>query len=233
MIIAPIDMSNDTQPDVRATPEARTHYWDEYYAARSTMVRRLPSQFAVFVAGELEGRHRIIELGCGNGRDSMFFASYGHEVVAVDASQAAIDGCRALADTLGERASFISSRIEDPALPSIVRGEAGPRLVYARFFLHAITEDEERDLVTLAAAVTDPGDMLAVEYRTVRDSSGVKVTDDHYRRFVLPAAFEARALGNGFDVIYSVEGFGFAKHGQDDAYVARTLLRRRGPDMTA
>src|SRR5215213_6367505 len=117
-------MSNDTQPDVRATPEGRTDYWDEYYAARSTMVRRLPSQFAVFVAGELEGRHRIIELGCGNGRDSMFFASHGHEVVAVDASQAAIDGCRALADTLGERAAFISSRIEDPALPSIVRGEA-------------------------------------------------------------------------------------------------------------
>lgn len=222
-------MHDDEPVQADATPEARTHYWDEYYAARSTTVRRLPSQFAVFVAGELEGRHRIIELGCGNGRDSMFFASYGHEVVGVDASHAAIDGCRRLAEALGERATFIASRIEDPALPALVRGASGPRLVYARFFLHAITEEEERDLIALASSITDPGDLLAVEYRTVRDSSGVKVTDQHYRRFVLPAAFEARALGHGFEVIYSVEGFGFAKHGQDDAYVARTVLRRRGP----
>jgi len=220
-------MHDDTPPMGEETPEAREHYWDEYYAARTTTIRRLPSQFAVFVAGELEQRHRIIELGCGNGRDSMFFASYGHDVVGVDASHAAIDGCRTMAQALGERATFIVSRIEDPELAGLVRGETGPRLVYARFFLHAITEPEEDALLGLASAITEAGDLLAVEYRTVRDSSGAKVTEQHYRRFVLPAAFEARALGRGFDVIYSVEGFGFAKFRQDDAYVARTLLRRR------
>jgi SAM-dependent methyltransferase len=220
-------MHDETPVSGSETPEARTNYWDEYYAARTTTVRRLPSQFAAFVAGELEQRHRVIELGCGNGRDSMFFASYGHDVVGVDASHSAIDGCRALAAALGESATFITARIEDPELADHVRGDSGPRLVYARFFLHAITESEEDALLSLAAAVADPGDLLAVEYRTVRDSSGAKVTEQHYRRFVLPAAFEARALGRGFDVIYSVEGFGFAKFRQDDAYVARTILRRR------
>jgi SAM-dependent methyltransferase len=219
-------MDEDEQTLARAMRDARTDYWEHYYAARATPVRKLPSQFATFVAGELDRRHRVIELGCGDGRDAMFFASYGHEVVGVDASHTAVEACRQLARTLGEPASFLVSRIDEPDLAARIKGDGGPRVVYARFFLHAITEAEEESLLDLAAAVTDPGDLLAVEYRTVRDSSGVKVTETHYRRFVLPASFEARALGRGFDVTYAVEGFGFAKYRQDDAYVARTLFRR-------
>ena len=219
-------MDQDDQTVDAAMRDARTDYWDDYYAARATPVRKLPSQFATFVAGELYERHRVIELGCGDGRDAMFFASYGHEVIGVDASHAAVESCRTLAETLGEDASFIVSRIEAPDLAARVRGERGPRVVYARFFLHTINESEEESLLDLAAAITDPGDLLAVEYRTVRDASGAKVTETHYRRFVMPAAFEARALGRGFDVAYTVEGFGFAKYRQDDAYVARTLFRR-------
>ena len=219
-----MDQDDQTPPD--ALRDARIAYWDDYYAARATPVRKLPSQFATFVAGELDRRHRVIELGSGDGRDAMFFASYGHEVIGVDASHTAVEACRLLAETLGEDASFIVSPIEEPGLATRVRGEAGPRVVYARFFLHAITQAEEESLLDLAAAIADPGDLLAVEYRTVRDSSGAKVTATHFRRYVLPASFEARALGRGFDVIYSVEGFGFAKYREDDAYVARTIFRK-------
>ncbi len=227
VIPATVDaMDQDVQTSTETMRDARTDYWDNYYAARATPVRKLPSQFAAFVAGELDRPHRVIELGCGDGRDAMFFASYGHEVIGVDASHTAIEACRLLAETLGESAAFVVADIEEPGLADRIRGDGGPRIVYARFFVHAITEAEEVGLLDLAAAITDPGDLLAVEYRTVRDSSGAKVTETHYRRFVLPAAFEARALGRGFDVTYSVEGFGFAKYRQDDAYVARTLFRR-------
>jgi len=214
------------EPTLDGLRDERGAYWDDYYARRATSARRLPSQFATFVAGELDRRHRVIELGCGDGRDAIFFASFGHEVVGVDASDTAIDVCRHVAEALGEPATFVVAHIDEPDLAARIRGEAGPRVVYARFFLHAITEAEEETLLDLAAGLTDPGDLLAVEYRTVRDSSGAKVTATHYRRFVLPAAFEARALGRGFDVTYTVEGFGFAKYRQDDAYVARTIFRR-------
>jgi hypothetical protein len=86
--------------------------------------------------------------------------------------------------------------------------------------------DIHEAFLELATALTEPGDLLAVEYRTVRDAVGVKVTGDHYRRFVMPANFEARALAHGFAVRYAVEGFGFAKYQEDDAYVARTLLEK-------
>jgi SAM-dependent methyltransferase len=39
--------------------------------------------------GEIEGR-RIIDIGCGNGATSLWFASHGAEVVAVDASWVAV-----------------------------------------------------------------------------------------------------------------------------------------------
>ncbi len=171
-----MDQDDPTLTD--AMRDARTGYWDDYYAVRATPVRKLPSQFATFVAGELDRRYRVIELGCGDGRDAMFFASYGHDVIGVDASHTAVDACRLLAETLGETASFLVARIEEPGLAAKVRGDVAPRIVYARFFVHAITEAEEVSLLDLAAAITDPGDLLAVEYRTVRDLSGAKVDRD-------------------------------------------------------
>ena len=213
-----------------AAPGDRTGYWDDYYASRSSVARPLPSQFATFVAGELTGPCRVVELGCGNGRDSIFFASYGHDVTGVDGSESAVKGCQTLAEALGVEARFLHSSIDDPELPGRL-GRAGEHdgqlVLYARFFVHAITDEEEKDFFALATQLTSPGDVLAVEYRTVRDQSGAKVTDAHYRRFVAPSSFQANALASGFEVTYAAEGFGFAKYKQDDAYCARELFTRR------
>jgi cyclopropane fatty-acyl-phospholipid synthase-like methyltransferase len=189
--------------------------------------RPLPSQFATFVAGELAEPHRIIEFGCGGGRDAIFFAAHGHDVIGVDASEQAVKACQALAEQVGEQASFLTARIEDPSLLGQLRVPPGPLAIYARFFVHAITDDEESAFLDLAAELTSPGDLLAVEYRTIRDASGSKVTDRHFRRFLAPSTFMARTLARGFDVAYAVEGFGFAKYKQDDAYVAREMFVKR------
>ncbi|CCH79247.1 Methyltransferase type 12 [Nostocoides japonicum T1-X7] len=213
----------------RSVAEGREEYWEHWYARRSSagQARPVPSQFAAFVVGELDGPHDIVELGCGGGRDSLFFASYGHRVVGVDASAAAVSSCEQLADGFGVDARFVHAAVDDPGLPDRVGAPQHPRAVYARFFVHAITDEEEERFLDLAARLTTSGDLLAVEYRTIRDRSGEKETGAHYRRFVLPARFQSRALERGFDVEYDVEGFGFAKYRHDDAYVARTIFRRR------
>lgn len=203
----------------------RDDYWDAYYADRG-VERPLPSQFATFVAGELDGPTRIIEFGSGSGRDALFFAAHGHDVTGVDASKAAVEACTAQGDELGLDVEFLAARIDDDVLTEL-RVSPGNTMVYARFFVHAITEEEETVFLDLVAGLTSPGDRLAVEYRTVRDSSGAKVTGSHFRRFVDPTAFNAQAVLHGFDVTYAVEGFGFAKYRQDDAYVARALFARR------
>jgi len=206
----------------------RRGYWERYYESHQPSGGRpLPSQFATFVAGELAGRHRIIEFGCGAGRDALFFAAYGHDVVGIDESEHAVQACRALAEGLGLQAEFVQAGVDDPRLIDRLGRSDDPLVIYARFFIHAITDEEERKFLDTAAQLAPSGSLMAVEYRTVRDASGQKVTAEHYRRFVSPSRFDARALSRGFDVSYSVEGFGFAKYRQDDAYVARTVLVKR------
>lgn len=220
-------MTDRPTPPLDATDAEREDYWNEFYASTRAHRRPLPSQFAAFVAGELTAPARIVEFGCGAGRDTIFFASHGHDVTGVDGSSAAVESCAALASELGEKAEFVAASIDDPDLASRVRVEPGNTVVYARFFVHAINDEEETAFLRLAASLTSAGDRLAVEYRTVRDASGAKVTGTHYRRFVDPSAFNANAVTQGFEVEYAVEGFGFAKYREDDAYVARALFVKR------
>jgi len=65
-----------------------------------------------------------------------------------------------------------------------------------------------------------------VEYRTVRDLRHAKTTVSHYRRFMDPVVFALAAEHHNFHVRYAIEGFGYAKYMQDDAYVARCVLVR-------
>lgn len=208
-------------------PAERTDYWNAFYADGGVARRPVPSQFAAFVAGELDGPTRILEFGSGSGRDSLFLAAHGHNVTGVDGSKAAVEACAELAEELGLDVEFVSASIDQEGLAAQLRVEPGNTLVYARFFVHAITDDEQAAFLRLVAELTSPGDRLAVEYRTLRDSSGAKVTGSHYRRFVDPTSFNAQAVLHGFDVTYAVEGYGFAKYREDDAYVARALLTRR------
>lgn len=204
----------------------RSSYWNSYYGSVGAKLQ-LPSQFATFVAGEIGESARIVELGSGSGRDALFFATYGHHVIGVDQSVEAVALCSGLAQERGLDASFVASPIDASDLAEQIGTSERRTVVYARFFLHAVTDVEELALLRLAAAVTRPGDRLALEYRTDRDASGTKVTGAHYRRFVRPADFHAHAVTHGFGVDYEVQGFGFAKYKDDDAFVARDLLTRR------
>lgn len=204
----------------------RIEYWNSYYGAAKSQ-RQLPSQFAAFVAAEISADARVVELGTGSGRDALFFAAHGHRVIGVDQSTEAVDLCSAQARERGVNATFLASSIDAPDLAERIGMSDRPTVVYARFFLHAITEAEELALLELAGAVTRTGDRLALEYRTDRDAVGTKVTGAHYRRFIRPTDFHAHAVTRGFGVDYAVQGYGFAKYKDDDAFVARDMLTRR------
>lgn len=203
-------------------------YWQSYYSGQRTLVTPLPSQFAVFIAGEMHQQHEVFDIGCGGGRDSLFFGANSHVVTGVDGSEAAIEKCRELAQKAGlADTRFVCSPVTSDELASVAAPSAGlPVLVYARFFLHAITDEEEERFFRLARALTSGGGKLAVEFRTMRDVAQEKVTASHYRRFIDPIFFNARALKFGFSARYFVEGFGFAKYKNDDAHVARFIFER-------
>ena len=63
-------------------------YWNEFY--RRDFVH-VPSQFCVFVSTYINSNSTVVELGCGNGRDSHFFSNMNFRVIGVDLSLSAIE----------------------------------------------------------------------------------------------------------------------------------------------
>ena len=69
------------------------HYWNEYYTHNPASIDNKPSEFAKYIEADYlyeKNPAHILELGCGNGRDSLFFLSKGHKIIAIDESDVAI-----------------------------------------------------------------------------------------------------------------------------------------------
>jgi tellurite methyltransferase len=66
--------------------------WHEEYLKRPTepIFGRRPSDFALLVSRLLPPRARVVELGCGEGRDCLFFAERGFRVTGVEVSDAGL-----------------------------------------------------------------------------------------------------------------------------------------------
>lgn len=203
-----------------------SNYWNEFYSGASARELIIPSQFAAFVASEFAQLHNaVVDVGCGTGRDTMFFERVGLVPVGIDASQSAIENCRMRAE--GSKGRFICAPVSDPNLVAQVRAELNTSddlLVYARFFLHAIDDDAETAFLSFARELVGASGKLAVEFRTRRDRELSKVTPTHFRRYIDPLTFAAKSSTLGFAVNYFTEGFGYAKYKQDDAHVARFIL---------
>jgi SAM-dependent methyltransferase len=67
--------------------------WDKVYSNDSAFFGEDPSDFAQKCYSDFKKYYvkRILELGCGQGRDTIFFASNGLNVHAIDSSKVAIE----------------------------------------------------------------------------------------------------------------------------------------------
>ncbi|MGF6179706.1 SAM-dependent methyltransferase [Massilia sp. UYP32] len=204
-------------------------HWENYYQNQHGATPP-PSQFAAFIAAEYGNNTQIFDLGCGNGRDTVFFSQYSSNVIGVDGSEAAVHAASALTDRLGRQARFIHALVEDERLPQKLtehKQSDMPVILYSRFFLHAITAEQEQEFFNIVTALCScPGDIVALEFRTIRDRDLPKVTSAHYRRYIDPISVITAGCKIGLTVEYFVEGFGYAKYKNDDAYVARVIFKR-------
>ena len=212
--------------------EERGQYWNSYYSAGD--IPQLPSQFAVFALSESADADYIIDVGCGNGRDSFFFARHGVKVLSVDYSTAGIEDIRTRATEAGLPINAFSASVGDPELLNQVEaavkdaGLSGNGVIYARFFIHAITDDEQANFLDFCAAYLKAhGGRVAFEFRTPMDENLAKVTGAHYRRYVDPVDFLAELFKRGLTASYMVQGTGYAKYKNDDAHVVRLLIERQ------
>ncbi len=114
-----------------------------------------PSSFAREVSDLLPPGARVLDLGCGEGRDSVFFASRGFEVTGVDASQAGLRKAERLAGERGIQVRWLQGDMAHLPLD-------GPfDLVYSCGAIHYVPRRERSRLFPRLKALTLPGGINA------------------------------------------------------------------------
>lgn len=214
---------------VPAGGEGRAGYWDAYYEKRRAPIN--PSSFAIFCQENFFDNHsRVLELGCGNGRDAFYFAKK-HRVTGIDQSPVVIQANRQRASDEGILSmDFLEGKFGDDirGLPDAVE------VVYGRFVIHAMPFEDEVRALQCAARLLTPDGRLFLEFRTDKDplmqegqvvGANERVTD-HYRRFINFDAFCERLATYGFSIDFLLERSGLAKHGDDDPTVGRVIAKK-------
>ena len=203
-------------------------YWNGYYS--KSLAPSESSTFANFCKKEyIKDNKLILEIGCGNGRDSFFFAKT-NQLISIDSSETVILKNIQYAAAKGiDGIDFKSGFFGDPHL--II--DDCVDYVYSRFVLHAMDEDFENSVIATSSKILKPGGLFLAEFRTTKDplsKAGISIGDnekitDHYRRFIDASTIVSKLDLAGFEVLYSVESDGLAVYKDDNPVVARVVAR--------
>lgn len=112
---------------------------------------------------QLSAGSTVVDLGCGQGRHSLFLAGRGHDVTAVDVEASAVAKCRALATSYGSR------DLRHVVMEGDITGDLFPGRqfdgVICTYVLQDLTADDARAAFKTIERLTKPGgSALVVAY---------------------------------------------------------------------
>lgn len=199
-------------------------YWDKYYEHQYPDIMQ-NTLFAEYVLHKwLEGKHTMLECGCGNGRDTLYFQKKGLAVTGVDRSAVAIEKLkRQCPDSDYICADFVDSE-------EVYSREYD--IFYSRFSVHAISLKQEIRLHKNVFRSLCRKGLFCIETRSVNDElygKGEKVGEDayvygsHCRRFIRMNDLIRRLIGAGFSIKYAEENRGFAPLNGSDPQIIRVV----------
>ena len=168
-----------------------------------------------------------MELGCGNGRDSFYFAKMGHSVWACDQSDVIIN---ALPTLENNSPHFYVDDVRNMAKIPDMEFDA----IYARFVLHALSENEARQAFEWTFNHLKTGGNFYSESRSIKDpifGDGEKMDDqiyktDHRRRFLDKDVLISDLESLGFTIESAVEAQGLAVYKDSDPVVIRVIATK-------
>ena len=136
-------------------------YWDNYYVKSKKFQ---PSSFAKLVLKKIKVKKKydkkMIDIGCGNGRDSFFFSKYNLKVLGIDISKKAIEANSKFSNNALQ---FLQFDIEKNTTSKKFD------FIYSRFFLHAISINAEDKLIKFIKKIKKKSTLLFLEFRNDKD----------------------------------------------------------------
>jgi len=202
-------------------------YWSEFYFNNNELTKK-PSLFAQYLVENsvINEGDVLFELGCGNGRDSIFFAQNNIDVTAVDQCDKNISFLNEQHNNI----SFISDNFTN-----LSNLESKVNVVYSRFTLHSINDEGELRTLNWVYNNLKKDGILCVEARTLKDpifgkgidkGNNIWFYNDHHRRFIDALSFKNKLVEMGFEIKLFEENNGFAKHKDDDPVVLRAIVKK-------
>lgn len=200
-------------------------YWEAYYATHKEPNDE--SMFAKFACPFLQEGDSLYELGCGNGRDSIFFARQGIKVLGFDQCESEIE--------------YLNNKFKDLGNLSFEVGDftaLGPKensnYIYSRFTLHSVKLENEINTLNWAANHLHPRGLFFIEVRSIKDELfgiGEKVeknafVTDHYRRFLELESFVQRLKNAGLEILYVLQSRGLAPYKDEDPEIIRIIAQK-------
>ena len=181
-----------------------------------------PSDFALWAAGRLSEDAALFEMGCGTGRDAVYFAGLGRDVVAGDHSSTALElTSRAAAEAGVPVAVELWDAYEVRGLlhrGALMAFEERTYDLYGRFLLEWLHPSWYGDLWRFASMVQRKGGRTFLEFRT-RPGGDLGPVDAN----VVVAGIEDR--GGSVDV--RIDSRGLEAEGDDDTTVTRLVVTWR------
>jgi SAM-dependent methyltransferase len=194
---------------VTSRDEQQQQHWSATFAANPDMYGLAPSEAAVAAADAFAaaGVTTVLELGAGQGRDTLYLARRSFHVHALDYAPEALEAIEAHAGAAG-LADRVSVELHDVRQPLPI-DDAGVDASYSHMLLcMALTTPELETLAADLRRVVRPGGLVVYTARTTDDAhygAGVAHGDDMYEHGGFVVHFFDRALvdrlAEGFELV--------------------------------
>ncbi|WP_317158983.1 bifunctional NAD(P)/FAD-dependent oxidoreductase/class I SAM-dependent methyltransferase [[Mycobacterium] appelbergii] len=148
-------------------------YWERHYGQRERIWSGRVNAQLENVVGDLPAG-RVLDLGCGEGGDAVWFAEHGWQVTAVDISETALKRAAAEAQArgVGDRITFERHDLSE-TFP------AGTFDLVSAQFLHSTVRLERPQILANAARAVAPGGRFVIVDHGAMPSCATNVPHDH------------------------------------------------------
>ena len=199
-------------------------YWNKFYKRFKIQQQSKFALFAYKKLTKLKKKFKMIDVGCGNGRDTIFFIKKKIDIMGLDQSNVIKKNKNFF------KRNFIKKNICSKNLNFKKKFD----VLYARFFIHAINEKEQENFFKNIKKIIKKRGLLFLEFRTIKDpliKKGIKISkyeryDDHYRRFIDPHEFKNKLDKMNYRIIYFNTSNKYAVYQNQKPHICRVILKK-------
>lgn len=174
-------------------------YWDNYYQINSEPFSN--SSFSNFVINKIRENKSLLDIGCGNGRDSIFFAKNKLHTFGIDQSEVAINNLKKYENNY--------LKFENTTIKKLINMEFN--YGYCRFLLHSINKKSENSLINYFN--TNIKDSIFIETRVIDNKKEIESLNmNHYRRIESKDYYINLFKDSSFKIVYEKTSYEFSKY---------------------